>query len=74
MVAVPAAIPVTSPPGVTDTLVLLLLQVPPVMASVSVVVEPTQTPGAPAIVPASGVALMVIFFVAITDPQALATV
>ena len=44
MVAVPAATPLTIPPDVTVAmLVALLLHVPPVTASVSVIVVPVQT-------------------------------
>ena len=48
MVAVPAAIPVTSPDALTlATAAFVLLQVPPVVASVSVVVADGQMEVAP---------------------------
>ena len=59
MVAVPAAIPVTIPdedPTVA-MLVVELLQVPPLVASVNVIVEATHTVPGPPI--AAGVELMV---------------
>lgn len=58
MFRVPLAIPATTPAVFTvPSAVLLLLQVPPVVASVSVVVDPAHTLLVPAI--AAGVALTV---------------
>ena len=57
IVAVPEAIPLTTPPDVTvATAVLLLLQVPEILLPLMVngVVEPMQTVDAPLIVPALG--------------------
>ena len=66
--AVPAATPVTTPPGLVTvaTAVLLLVQltVPPVV-SASVVVPPTHSTGPPVIVP-TGVTLTVVLPVAVT--------
>ena len=60
MVAVPTATPVTTPDVFTDaTDVLLLLQVPPVVPSVSVVVAPLQTVAVPLIAPAEADGLTV---------------
>ena len=47
---VPTALPVTTPPTViVATVVVPLLHTPPLMASVSAVVKPTQTEGVPVI-------------------------
>ena len=55
MVAVPAATPVTTPDAVTvATPVLLLVHVPPAVASVSGVVNPTQTDNVPVIAGGKG--------------------
>ena len=43
IVAVPLATPVTTPPATVATVVLELLHVPPVVASVKLIVDPTQT-------------------------------
>ena len=43
--AVPAAMPVITPPATVATPVLLLLHVPPKVASVSVILLPTQIDG-----------------------------
>jgi hypothetical protein len=48
---------------------LLLLQVPPLTASVKVVVAPVQIVVVPAIVPADGAAFTAIAFVALVEPQ-----
>ena len=57
MVAEPAATPATTPDAVTVAIaVLLLLQVPPDVASVNVVELPLHTEAAPAMVPAPGAA------------------
>jgi hypothetical protein len=49
MVVVPAATPVTTPEValIVATVTLLLLHVPPVVASLSVSVEPAHTPATP---------------------------
>ncbi len=73
MVAVPAAIPVTTP-AVTVALELLLLHAPPAAASVRAVVAPVHTADAPLIEPASGAGLTVMAFVATAVPQLLVTV
>lgn len=55
MVVVPAATPDTTPElFIVATEVLLLLHVPPVVASLSEVVDPTQTLVVPSIAPGSG--------------------
>ena len=57
---VPEAIPVTVPVVLTLALAaLLLLQVPPLMASVRLVVPLTHTVGVPVMVPALGAGLTV---------------
>lgn len=73
IVVVSADIPPTAPPLLmVPTAVLLLLHVPPVLASESVVVEPTQTVDAPAM--GSGSGLTVITLVVVATPQPLVTV
>ena len=59
---VPADAPVTSPVALLTvaTEVLLLLHVPPVVASVNVVVEPTHTADAPLIAAGSGLTVIVV--------------
>jgi len=49
MVAVPVAMPVTTPLELTDAKLELVLQVPPVVASASVMVCPGQTVVGPVI-------------------------
>ena len=75
MVAVPAATPVTVPvlPTVA-TVVAVLLQAPPVVASLNPVVAPAQTIAVPVIVPADGSGLTVTTLVAAVVPQPLVTV
>jgi len=58
MVAMPAANPETEPVGATETIVLALLQLPPLTASVKDMEAPAQTVEGPPI--AAGVALTVI--------------
>jgi hypothetical protein len=72
MVSIPAAIPVTKSPE-TDALELLLLHKPSVTRSDKVMVEPTQTPEAPVILPANGAGFTVIVFVTVADPHELVT-
>ncbi len=72
MIAVPAVTPVTKP-LITVADEVLLLQAPPVIALLSVVIAATHTEGTPVIVPASGCALTVIAFVAVAVPQLLVT-
>ena len=72
----PAATPVTLPvadPAVA-TVVLLLLQCPPGLASDSVVITPAHTLEVPVMIPAAGNGLTVIIFVALAVPQKLVTV
>ena len=72
--AVPAVAPVTIPVAVTAaTAALLLLHVPPAVASDNVVVAPVHTVVVPVIVPAVGVAVTVTVAVAVAVPQALVT-
>lgn len=76
MVVVPVAIPVTSPVAlIVATLVLLLLQVPPVEASESCVVAPVQTAVLPLIAATTGKAftVMVTLFV-VAQPLLLVVV
>jgi hypothetical protein len=56
------------------TTVLLLPHVPPVIASVRVMVLPAQTAAGPVMVPASGAGLTVMDEVVVAVPQALVTV
>lgn len=66
--AVPVATPVTTPDALTfATLLLLLLQLPPDVAQLSVLVEPIQIVVVPVI--ATGVGFTVIVFVAIQPSQ-----
>ena len=74
MVALPELIPVTIPPVTLATDVLVLLHVPPLAASLSVLFAPTQTVDAPLMLPALGNGLTVIFCVAATVPQTFVTV
>ena len=59
IVAVPAAMPVTTPPATVAVPGALLLQVPPVAASVSVVVEPAHSLAVPVIGATAGPASVV---------------
>ena len=71
MVAVPAAIPVTTPEAFTVAIAVLLdVQAPPETVEVKVVVEPTQIPCVPESVPADGggTKLNTILSVATDDP------
>ena len=63
IVAVPAPIPVTRPPDMVATDVLLLLHAPPGTASLSVNVEPIQIVPAPTIAPGSGLTVMTLYTV-----------
>ncbi len=76
MVAVPAATPVTTPEVDTvATAALLEDQVPPVVASPRVVVDPAQTEVVPVIAATTGRALTVTEAVELeTQPEALVTV
>ena len=75
MVAVPAPTPVTMPVvPMVAMVVLLLRQLPPVVASASVVVAPWQTVVAPVIVPADGVVFIVTVAVMFAVPQELVRV
>ena len=72
---VPPATPLTIPDELTVALaVLLLLHVPPAVASLNVVVAPLHTDAVPVIVPAVGAALTVTTLVATAAPQLLITV
>jgi hypothetical protein len=67
--------PVTTPALLmVATAVVLLLHVPPVVASVRVAVRPEHTVDAPVMIPADGVALIVTALVAAAVPQVLETV
>jgi hypothetical protein len=67
MVTLPAALPVTTPePDIVATEPLLLVHVPPVVASDNVVVSPTQTWLEP--VTAAGLGFMVIGNTAVQLP------
>ncbi len=60
MIEVPAVTPVTTPaPAGTVENALLLLQVPPTVASVNVVVKPTQTAIGPDIAAGNGLTVTV---------------
>ena len=76
MVAVPGAIPVTTPEvGSTDAAALLLLQAPPLRPLlVNVVFAPIHTVAAPLTVPALASEFTVIIFVAAEEPQPFANV
>jgi hypothetical protein len=70
MVAVPEAIPVTTPDALTvATLVAPELQTPPVTVFAKAIGEPAHTAELPVIVPASGAVLIVMVLVAVADPQ-----
>jgi hypothetical protein len=68
----PETTPVDEPTDATDG--LLLLQAPPVVVLLSVVVAPVHTEPAPVIAPAEVAALTVTTFVAVALPQPLDTV
>ena len=71
----PVATPVTTPALLTvASAALLLLQVPPVVASVSVMVAPVHTIAGPVMVPADGAGLTVSACVATAVPQLVVTV
>jgi hypothetical protein len=76
MIAVPVATPITNPAGVIDAIDgLVLLQVPPPVASVSVVFDPTHTfvePEMPA--GAAGGSTTVKLVVCVVEPHTLVTV
>ena len=73
IVSIPDVIPPTTPPALTvATALLLLLQAPVPVASVSVIVDPVHTVDAPDIVPAPGTLTRMPFF-ADTVPHALVT-
>ena len=75
MVALPVATPVTLPPASTvATAVLLLLQVPPLTASVRDTAAPIHTAEGPLMVPAEAVRLTVIAAVAVAVPQTVVEV
>ena len=75
MVAVPVALPLTTPAVVTlATALLLLLQVPPLTVEVSVLVAPVHNAVVPLIVPADAPGLTAIVAVAVAVPQLLVTV
>ena len=75
MFELPTAAPVTVPVALTvATDVLLLLHVPPVIASTKVEVEATQIVEVPEIEPATGGAFTVIAFVVVAVPQVKETV
>jgi hypothetical protein len=58
MVAVPAPVPVTTPDVFTEPIVTSeLLQVPPPVASLSVIFAPTQTDDGPLMVPIPAVTI-----------------
>lgn len=71
----PALNPLTTPDVlILATAVLLLPQVPPVIASESVMDEPAHTAAGPVMVPALGAGLTVMDEVVVAVPQALVTV
>ena len=74
IITVPADKPVTTPEDDTVALVLLALQVPPLMASVSVMEAATATIEAPLMLPADAAGLTVTIFVAVAVPQLPETV
>ena len=76
MVVLPAATPVTTPvlASIVATAVVPLLQVPPAILLLSIMVVPTHTEEAPLMVPAFGIGLTVMFADAVADPQTLVTV
>jgi len=73
--AVPAATPLTTPDELTVAIpVLLLLHVPPVTASVNVVVDPVHIMSVPLMIPGKGNGLTVMTWVAATVVQLFVTV
>ena len=75
MVTVPAATPVTTPVELTEAIdVLLLLQVPPDVESVSVMLPPVHTVEGPLIALTVAVLLTVMVLVTLTGPQLAVTV
>ena len=74
MVSSPAVMPVTMPVLPTVAVPLLLLQVPPGVPSVSVMVAPTQTAAGPLMVPAPAPGTMVMILVAVATAQPVLTV
>ena len=75
MIHVPLAIPETMPPEPIVAIdVLALIQLPPLIASLSVVVELSQTIVAPVMDPAVGKALTVTIICDTALPQSLVTV
>jgi hypothetical protein len=75
IVVLPAATPVIIPEvkSTVATAVVLLLQLPPAMLLLNIMVEPLQTEAGPLIVPAVGTGLTVIVADADADPQTLVT-
>ena len=74
IVSIPAVTPVTIPVLPIEAFALLILHVPPVVASVIAIVEPTQTADKPVIKPALGNGFTVTNFVAAAVPQLFITV
>ncbi len=72
MIAVPAAIPVTTPADTVAMAMLLLLQVPPGVLDVRLVVLPTQAVNTPLMESVSGITVTTI--VAVAVPQLFVTV
>ena len=74
IVVLPALMAVTTPAELTlATEVLLLIQPPPVVASVKVDVEPIQILETPVMAVTVGTAITLIAFVVTTVPQAVVT-
>ena len=73
MVEVPTVTPVTMP-EVTVAEALLLLQAPPALPSVNVIVDAGHNTPPPTILPALGIGLTVAIVVATAVPQLLVTV
>ena len=74
IVSRPVITPVTAPPIPTVALVFELLHVPPVVASVRVMVDPAHTPAGPLMLPALGALLTATLHVADAVPQLPLTV
>ncbi len=75
IVALPVAMPVTTPALLTvATLVFVLYHAPPPVALARADVPPMQTVAVPVIEPSDGVVFTVIAFVAVAVPQPLETV
>lgn len=71
----PGATPVTLPDvPIVATPVAVLLQVPPAVEILKDMVSPSQTVPGPAIAATVGRGLIVIIFVAVTEPHTLLTV